>query len=352
MDTQQQEKGARPQATAADGQQSPTPERIFQALTAYQQTAALKAAIELDLFTAIAEGDDTAAALAARTGAAERGARILCDYLTVMQFLSKEGGRYRLAPESALFLDRRSPAYVGGAAGFLCRPMMVESSLRLTESVRKGGTALEEQGSVTPENPVWEDFARSMVAMMRPAAEAIAQIVGVERMGAARVLDVAAGHGLFGITLARHNPRAEVHALDWEAVLRIARANAEEAGVGERYHLMPGSAFEVEFGGGYDLVLLTNFLHHFDPPTCEALLRKVRAALKDGGRAVTLEFVPAEDRVSPPAAASFALTMLASTPAGDAYTFSELEGMFRRAGFARSEAHPAGPEQIIVSYTS
>jgi hypothetical protein len=120
----------------------------------------------------------------------------------------------------------------------------------------------------------------------------------------------------------------------------------------DRYHTRPGSAFDVDYGTGYDVVLLTNFLHHFDVPTCESLLRKVHASLAEGGRAVTLEFVPNEDRVSPPQAAAFSMMMLGSTPAGDAYTFAELETMFRNAGFARSEMHELPPtiQRVVISY--
>ena len=329
----------------------PTPERIFQTLTAYQQSAALKAAIELDLFTAIAEGNDTTAKLAAHTGAAERGMRILCDYLTVAQFLGKRAdGSYTLAQESALFLDRRSTAYVGGIAEFLSGAHLGDAFGRFTESVRKGGTVLEEQGSMTADHPMWEDFARGMVSIMRPAAADIARVVGIAEMGECKILDIAAGHGIFGITLAEQNSQAEVYAVDWHNVLAIAQRNAEAAGVAERFHRIPGSAFEVEFGDGYDLVLLTNFFHHFDPATCETLMRKCHAALKDGGRAVTLEFVPNDDRVTPPAEAAFALVMLGTTPAGDAYTFSEFERMFQNAGFSHSESHQTMPGHIIVSY--
>ena len=117
---------------------------------------------------------------------------------------------------------------------------------------------------------------------------------------------------------------------------------------------LPGSAFEVEYGGPYDVVLLTNFLHHFDPATCTALLKKVRAALKPGGRAAALEFVPDEDRVSPPAPAAFALMMLATTTAGDAYPLSELKAIYREAGFARVSAHPVppSPHTIVVGHLS
>ncbi|HYO99952.1 MAG TPA: class I SAM-dependent methyltransferase, partial [Pyrinomonadaceae bacterium] len=296
-------------------------------------------------------GDDTTAKLAARCGAAERGVRILCDYLTVSQFLGKRAdGGYSLTQESALFLDRRSPAYVGGIAEFLSGAHLGNAFQRFTESVRKGGTVLEAEGSMTADHPMWEDFARGMASIMRPSAWQIAETVGVAEMGECKILDVAAGHGIFGITLAERNPQAEVYAVDWQNVLRIAQQNAEAAGLGARYHLIPGSAFEVDFGTGYDLVLLTNFFHHFDPPTCETLMRKAHAALKEGGRAVTLEFVPNDDRVTPPAEASFALVMLGTTPAGDAYTFAEFERMFQNAGFSRSVSHQTMPGHIIVSY--
>lgn len=325
----------------------PNPERIFQALVGFQQTAAMRAAIELDIFTAIAEGNDTPASIAARCKCAEKGARVLCDYLTIHNFLSKANGRYSLTPESQIFLVRTSPAYMGGVANFLARGSIIEAFQNFTENVRKGGTTMPDEGSMTPEHPMWEDFARSMVAMMRPPAEAIAQLAGAG--GPLKVLDIAAGHGIFGTTIALRNPQAEIYAVDWKNVLAIAEKNAKDANVAERYHLIPGSAFDVDFGADYDVVLLTNFLHHFDPPTNEQLLRKVHAALKSGGRAITLEFVPNEDRVSPPMAAAFSMMMLGSTEAGDAYTFAELDSMFRHAGFARSEAHPAPPGTIIVS---
>jgi ubiquinone/menaquinone biosynthesis C-methylase UbiE len=167
-----------------------------------------------------------------------------------------------------------------------------------------------------------------------------------------RVLDIAAGHGLYGIAFATKNEQVEVVALDWPKVLEVAKENAEKAGVAGRYSTIEGSAFDVDYGQGYDLVLLTNFLHHFDKPTNETLLRKVHAALKEGGRAVTVEFVPNDDRITPPDAASFSVTMLGSTPAGDAYTFAEFEQMFANAGFKRSEIQPlpASVEQVVISY--
>jgi 2-polyprenyl-3-methyl-5-hydroxy-6-metoxy-1,4-benzoquinol methylase len=329
---------------------APSPALVFDTLFAYQRTAALRAAIELDLFRAIGEGPGDVASLAGRCSASERGVRILCDFLTVTGLLVKAEGRYANTATSAMFLDPRSPACVASTARFLGNPAIQEPFDRLAEIVRAGRTVLPGQGTVEPENPVWVEFAHSMAPMMAPMAAPLGAIALNGTQGPVTVLDIAAGHGLFGIEVAKQNPEARIVAVDWAAVLDVASANARRAGIQDRYETRPGSAFEVEYGGPYDVALLTNFLHHFDPPTCVRLLGKVRASLKPGGRVAALEFVPNEDRVSPPMSASFSLTMLATTAAGDAYTLSELTAMYREAGFGDITGHPVptGPHTVVV----
>lgn len=325
---------------------SPSPVRIFETLRAYQQTAALRAGLELDIFTAIGEGNTTAREIAARCGASERGVRILCDTIVTDGFLVKDEDHYSCVPEAALFLDRRSPACMASISEFLVNPENVNGSLSLADCVRKGGTVQAGQGSVEPDNPFWVLFAQAMAPMMAMPAGMIAEQVAGE--GPMRVLDIAAGHGIFGIAVAQRNPEAEITALDWAPVLEVAKENAAKAGISKRYRTIPGSAFDVEFGSDYDLVLITNFLHHFDANTNEQFLRKVYTALKPGGKAVTLEFCPNDDRVTPLSAARFALTMLLSTPQGDAYTFRELDSMFRNAGFSASERQMLPSEQSVI----
>ena len=331
--------------------QQPSPQLFFQTINAHQRTEALKAAIELEVFTAIGEGNTTAAEIAKRCQTSERGMRILCDYLTIMEMLTKKDNAYALTLDSATFLDKRSPAYLGTAIEFLAAPELTEGSKHIADAVRKGGTAIDNEGTIKPDNPIWVKFARGMAPMMMLPAQLMTKLADPKADRKLKILDIAAGHGLFGIAFAQNNPQAEVTALDWKAVLEVAKENAQKAGVADRYHTVEGSAFDVDFGSGYDLVLLTNFLHHFDPPTCEMLLRKVHAALADGGRAVTLEFVPNEDRVTPPDAAGFSMMMLAGTPSGDAHTFAELERMFANAGFSRSTIHAIPPsiQHVVVS---
>ncbi len=243
----------------------PTPERFFNAINAYQQTEAMKTAIELEVFTAIGEGNTTSAAIGKRCKAAERGVRILCDYLTIHGFLAKAGKQYSLAPDAALFLNKHSPAYIGGATEFLLTARLREGNARLTDAVRKGGTAIG-KGTLEPENPDWVKFAEAMMPVMKMPSEIMA--AELRKGGEShKVLDIAAGHGIFGISVAKQNPKAHIYAADWKNVLAVAQKNAQAMGVGDRHHLIPGSAFDTDFGAGYDLALVTNFLHHFDPPT-------------------------------------------------------------------------------------
>ena len=140
-------------------------------------------------------------------------------------------------------------------------------------------------------------------------------------------------------------------AQDWPNVLRIAKRNAESAGVADRYQLLPGDAFTVDLGVNFDCVLLTNFLHHFNKRECERILQRIYECLNPGGRLFILEFVPNPDRVTPPVPASFSLMMLGLTPEGDAYTMQELEVMLLNAGFTRNELLqvPRSPQQVIIS---
>jgi ubiquinone/menaquinone biosynthesis C-methylase UbiE len=331
-------------------QTMPSADIVFDMLFAYQRSAALKSAIDLEVFTAVDEGAHTAVAIAERCGASERGTRILCDFLSVLGLLDKSGGTYQLVPESAAFLSQRSPAYLGTTARFLLRPELKRNFDDLTEAVRRGGVPPSGDNNVSDENPIWVEFARAMMPMMVPAAHAIADLLEVSSAGALKVLDIAAGHGIFGITIAQNNPRAEIVAVDWKSVLAVAEDHARSAQVQDRFRALPGDAFKVDFGTGYDVALVTNFLHHFDDQACTNFLRKVHAALKPGGRVAVLEFVPNPDRISPPIPARFSLTMLAGTPGGDAYTFMELRHQLEAAGFTNVSAHALPtPETILLA---
>lgn len=330
---------------------SPSPQLYFETINAFQKAGALKAAIDLGLFAAIGATPSTAAEVAARCQCAERGIRILCDYLTILGFLTKEDGRYALTLDSATFLDSNSPAYVGASARFFFAPGVSEAFGDLASTVRSGRVHTSELGTTAPDHPVWVDFAQAMGPMMVPAAHGAAELVPLDPERETRILDISASHGTFGIAFAKKNPRAHLVALDWQSVLAVTLENARAAGLADRFSTIIGDAFTVDLGTGYDVVLVPNFLHHFNQADCTRFLKRVHAALRPGGHVVIVEFVPNEDRVTPPPAAAFSVVMLGTTPEGDAYTFAEYSAMLAAAGFAEASHHPLPPtaESAVIA---
>lgn len=281
-----------------------------------------------------------AESLAQATGAADRGIRTLCDYLTVRGHLEKQGRQFRLTPSTAAFLDRRAPSWMGDVVEYLAAPEMMGLFLSNPAAyVRNGGSI--GLANNAPDHPIWVEFARAMGPSRVSVARKIASELAI--WSPRKVLDVAAGHGMFGIAIAEAVTGAQITAIDWQAVLSVARENAEAAGVSGRYHTSAGSAFDADWGSEFDLVLLANFLHQLDHDACVSLLRKACRSLASGGRAVAIEFLPNEDRVSPHFPAMFAFQMLGSTPQGGAYTAREFEEMGRAAGSGKVIAKPLPP---------
>jgi ubiquinone/menaquinone biosynthesis C-methylase UbiE len=322
----------------------------YEAALAYQKTAALTAAIKLDLIALIGAGAATSEALAAKTAASSRGIRILCDFLTVMGLLKKQDGAYSVTEPAKAYLDRSSPAWMGSSIDFYAAPEILRLVLDDPVSyVRHGGSP--GLAHLAPDHPVWLRFAKAMSPMARLAAKRAAVYLAARPGSPAKVLDVAAGHGFYGIELAKAFPEAVVTAVDWPSVLKLAIANASDTGVSERFRVVAGDAFEVDCGGEFDLIILANFLHHFSPDVCATILRKVRSSLSAEGRACTVDFVPDEDRAGARTYAMFAFLMLATTPGGDAYKLTELDEIAKAAGFRGATARPLRPTpQSLVMF--
>ena len=325
---------------------------FYTTVNAYYRTAAVKAAIELGIFDVVGERGKTIAEIAQDRSCSERGVRVLCRFLVFIGFLKQRGDTFFMTREMSMFLDRKSPGYLGDSIDFLLSPYIIGAFTDLASVVRTGQIGLSHDGVVADDHPQWVKFARAMEKMMSLPSMLLAEVADPQASRPIRVLDIAAGHGLFGIEIARRNPGAHVTFLDWGNVLEVARQNATNAGILDQSTFLPGNAFEIDFGEGYDVVLLTNFLHHFDEAGCVEIARKVHASLAEGGRALTFEFIANEDRVSPPLAATFSMMMLGTTPAGEVYAYSDMERIYRTAGYSRVELRPIPPamEKVIVSH--
>src|SRR5213595_1639951 len=192
---------------------APSPALVFDTINAYQMAGA-PATMEI---------------IASHCHASPRGIRVLCDYLTVLGLLTKSGDQYALSPDSAVFLNPKSPAYAGGTLDFLLSNEIKGAFDHFADAVRKGGTAQSRDGTVAPEHPVWTSFARSMGPLMAPAAAGLADLIALDQNRPTKVLDISASHGRWGNAFATKNQKAHIVALDWAPVLEVASENARGA---------------------------------------------------------------------------------------------------------------------------
>lgn len=335
---------------------STTPAHFFEMMLAYKTTALLNTAIELGVFDLLVSGDASADVVAGRLGVAERGARLLLNGLAGLGLVESDGETYGIPDGVARYLVRGRPEYVGGMAKVMASRWEWDAFGALTEAVRRGGPVIDEHAE-TPQYAYWEDFAQFASAVARPTAELAASYLQpwAARRPRLDILDVACGHGLYGYTLARQHPHSRVWSLDWPNVLPIARKHAAELGVQDRIAMIGGDMFEVPLGGPYDVVMLTNVLHHFSVERGVALLRRLADVLTDDGRIVLVGFVTHDGPPARNAAAHlFSVLMLVWTFAGEVHSEVTYQRMLGDAGFGTGHLCqvPSLPLSVIVAERS
>ncbi len=322
------------------------PDPIFQMLLGYRGAAVLRAAVELDYFSALAEGKRTAEAIAASRGGTERSARILLDALAAAapKILRKTGSRYALTPLSKRYLVRTSRESLAPLMPLYGHRLLWDAFYELPGAV-KAGTSVQAQNAHTPNQPFWEDFARATVKDAVPKALAMLRLLK-KAPTPCEILDVACGSGAYGATFARRIPGAKLTLFDQAYVLATTRKQVE---VPARY--IEGDLFTTPFEGPYDIVLASHVFHHFEPSECAALARKLAGALKPGGRLLIQEFVPDEKRSKKAQPLLFAVTMLVLTRAGDAYLMSDYRKWLTAAGLKKITVHPLNPPGDVILAT-
>src|SRR6266568_4972759 len=194
------------------------PRNLISVQEAYMQTQILISSVELNLFTHIAQGHVTVAALATAIGCTERAARILVDAVAALGLIEKRGEQYLLTEESATYLVKDSPFYAGDAA--LLQGKMREIIGHLTEVILKG-----EPFARTNEPGEAEIFFPYLASLLfkphYPVAKAVAAFleIGQNRCGS-RVLDVASGSGVWSIAIAERDPSVRVTAHDFPNIIQ------------------------------------------------------------------------------------------------------------------------------------
>jgi ubiquinone/menaquinone biosynthesis C-methylase UbiE len=308
------------------------PQMLQQLMFAFIRSGLLKTAVDLELFTHIAQGRRTAPEIARAAGADARAVGIVLDALTANGLLQKTGEQYGLDPVVEMLLVKDSPAYAGAFTRITLNPRLWNAVGGLTEIVRTGKppeTIVE-----VPEHEFWVEFSAASEQISWIGAQAVVEQLVLDPGAASEVLDVAVGSGVYGFTALERYPLARLTSLDWPNVLAHARTIAERRGVAERVTWLGGSAFEAPLPAGrFDAVIMSHFLHHFAPDENSALLRRLFTALKPGGQLLVHDFVPDDARAAHEPALLFAVVMLATTARGNAYTLAEYRPMLEGAGF-------------------
>ncbi len=319
------------------------PDELAQSIRGFQESRVILTALELDLFTAIASGA-TAAQAAATAGTDARATEMLLHALASLELVRKEGAVFHNAPVAARFLAAGSPDSARMAMLHTARLWHRWSGL--TECVRTGTTAPDDERDTEST----EAFIAAMHNNARQRAVPLAGcLMGPVAAGANRMLDVGGGSGAYAIAFAQANPGLRAEVFDQPAVLAIAERHIREAGLEDRISTRVGDLRTDEFGGGYDLVLISAICHMLSEEENRNLLARVYRALVKGGRVAIQDFLLRADKTGPRACALFSLNMLVNTRGGASYSEDEYTAWLREAGFGEVRRVPLpGPAGVLV----
>jgi 2-polyprenyl-3-methyl-5-hydroxy-6-metoxy-1,4-benzoquinol methylase len=331
------------------GNAAPTPERILQLAWGFAPPLILEAALNYRVFDLLEQGPRTVEELAAQTGASVRGLTAILNALVGLEFLARKGERYTLTPESAAFFVSSRPGYHGTYFTHMTRHL-IPRWLELADAVRTGRPVYPVNAENT--GPVFfAEFVESLFPMSYQAAQVLGEHLRIPKLASrVSVLDIGAGSGVWGIALAHQSPKVTIHAVDWPVVLEVTRKVAQRHGVGDRLTTSAGDLLEADFGEGHHLATIGYVLHSEGRERSRQLLRKTFAALAPGGNVAISEFMPNEERTGPANALIFAVNMLIHAEAGDTFTFSEIAGWLKEAGFRNPRLLEApAPSPLVLA---
>ena len=327
-----------------------TSERLQQLGFAYAPPLIISAAVSNNVFDTLENAAKTVEQVSKETGASVRGLRAIMDTLVGLELLKKDrNGKYSLTPESEAFLISNKP---GTVAGFFrsILPQLNSRWLRLSEAVRNGRpvVAVNQEAEGTE---FFSELVENIIPMSYPGAQTLGDYLKLAKAkDDVRVLDLAAGSGIWGIALAQRSPQVRVTAVDWAGMIPTTKRVTEKFGVRDRFDFVEGDLLEADFGKGYDIATLGHILHSEGEPRSRQLLKKTFGALKPDGTIVVAEWLVNDRRTEPTHSLMFAVQMLVNTECGDTFSFNEIKSWLEDAGFKKVRKLEApGPSPLILA---
>jgi ubiquinone/menaquinone biosynthesis C-methylase UbiE len=321
-----------------------SPRPLMRILGDFANSQILDASIEYDFFTLIHNGFQNADEIARQAGTDPRATRIVLDSLPALGLVEKRQRKYFLTPIAEVFLVKGKPSYVGDFRHVALA--LWDGVAHLKESLKTGKPL--SRMDTGAELAVWEKLVLGIIVIAEPVAKALCDIlqIGAERKRM-RVLDVAGGSSIFGMTIVMRDPTAEVTQLDWPNVNAVAKKANKERGLEGKIRFIDGehrtTPIETNY---YDLVIASNFCRFESPKGNQELFAKAHSALKPGGVFVVNDFVPNEERTEPTFALRFSVYTLTHTPEGECWTLSQYSDWLKKAGFQSIQTHSDIPKTL------
>jgi ubiquinone/menaquinone biosynthesis C-methylase UbiE len=327
-----------------------TPERLQQFGFAYAPPLIISAAVNNKVFDTLEAGPKTVQQVKKQTGASARGLRAIMDALVGLELLKKDRqSKYSLTAESHAFLISEKPGTLAGFFGSIL-PVMISRWLRLTDVVRDGRPAV----AVNQETEGTEFFSQlveTIIPMSYPGAQKLADHLKIAKANQpVRVIDLAAGSGIWGIAMAQKSPQVRVAAVDWPRMIPTTKRITGKFGVRDCFDFIEGDLSEAKFGSGYDLATLGHILHSEGEQRSRQLLKKTFRALKSGGTIAIAEWLVNDDRTKPLPSLMFSVQMLINTEKGGTFSFNEIKEWLEDAGFKKvRKVEAPGPSPLILA---
>jgi hypothetical protein len=333
-------------------QTSLTPERIMQLGLGFWGSKALLSAIELGLFTELANSPLNADELTARLKLHQRSARDFYDALVALGMLERDGGLYRNAPDSDFFLVRGKPTYIGGLLE-MANERLYTFWGSLTEGLKTGQPQNElKSGSAGLFETIYGDperlrqFLGAMTGLSMGASKAIAEKFPWRQYKT--VVDVGGAQGGLLVQVCGAHPHVTGVNFDLPVVGPVFEDYVAASGLSNRLRFVPASFFEEELPTA-DVITMGHILHDWNLNEKRMLLEKAYRALPAGGALIVFEALIDDERKHNVFGLLMSINMLIETPGGFDYTGKDCSGWMREAGFHETRVeHLVGPDSMVI----
>ncbi|MFW6082340.1 MAG: methyltransferase [Desulfosalsimonas sp.] len=292
----------------------------------YWKTSTLHAAVALDVFSVLGDGQMSARRVSEICEADIDGIERLLDALAAMVLITKTGSVYQNTYAAARWLDSRSEDYLGHIISH--HHHLVPSWASLDKAV-VSGKKVSIRGPHEDESQR-KSFLMGMHNLARLTAPQAARAVDLS--GCGRLLDLGGGPGTFAIYFCLQYPGLVAAVADLPATRPFAEQNIASYGLSDRISFTELDHTSDEIHGSYDAVWLSHVLHGEGPEHCLKIIEKAVSALVPAGKIIVHDFILGNNRDHPLFPALFSLNMLVNTDSGRAYTEKEITGMMAAAG--------------------